>query len=359
VTPTPPGAEAPALRVVGLARRYGAVRALDGVDLSLGPQETVALVGPSGCGKSTLLRLVAGLERADSGRVVLAGQVVDDGRGHLPPERRRVGLVFQDHSLFPHLTVEGNVGFGVRHVDATERARRVAEVLDLVDLRGLGRRYPHELSGGQRQRVAVARALAPRPALVLFDEPFASLDQNLRIQVREEVRAVLRRTGTPAVFVTHDQQEAMELGDRVGVMREGRLVQAGRPEAVYHRPVDRFVGAFLGEASFLAIDVGVTGTLRTALGPVDRVTAAVGRPVVPGRDVAMIRPDDVTFVPDPGGDAEVVTASYRGPRWVYAIVMDSGPRILAEQSHLAPLAVGMRGRVSLTAGHRQVPIAGT
>jgi iron(III) transport system ATP-binding protein len=342
--------EAPALEAVGVAKRYGAVRAVAGVDLSLGRHETLALAGPSGCGKSTLLRLVAGLEQVDAGRVVLADRVVDDGRRHLPPERRGVGLVFQDHSLFPHLTVAGNVGFGVRGVTGAERARRVAEVLDLVDLRGLARRYPHELSGGQRQRVAVARALAPRPGLLLLDEPFASLDHDLRVQVREEVRAVLRGSGTPAVVVTHDRYEALALGDRIGVMREGRLVQVDRPDVVYHRPVDRFVGAFLGEASFLPIGEGPGGVPASTLGPVDP-------PAVPGRDVAMVRPDDIAFVPDPRGDAEVVDACYRGAHWVYTVSLGSGRRVLAEGSHLDPHPVGARGRASLTPGHRQVVVA--
>jgi iron(III) transport system ATP-binding protein len=351
---TPAG---PGVQTVGVVKRYRAVRAVDGVDLSVGQGELLAVVGPSGCGKSTLLRLLAGLERADAGRIVLAGRVVDDGGRHVPPERRGVGLVFQDHSLFPHLTVDGNVGFGVRGVTPAQRARRVAEVLELVDLPGLGGRYPHELSGGQRQRVAVARALAPRPGVLLLDEPFASLDHDLRVRVREEIRAVLHEAGILAVLVTHDQQEALAVGDRIGVMRDGRLVQADRPETVYHRPVDRFVGALMGEASFLEIHSGGGGTPTTPLGPVEGTVRGVGPAGVPGSDVAMVRPDDVDFRPEPGGDAVVVAASYRGAHWVYTITLDAGATVLSQGSHLAPHPVGARGRVSLVPGHRQVVVA--
>ena len=239
-----------ALRVEGVTKRFGAVAAVDGVDLTLEPGEILALVGPSGCGKSTLLRLVAGLLPVDAGRIVIGGRPVDDGRTSVPPERRGVGLVFQDHSLFPHLRVAANVAFGVRGTPRRERDRVADEALASVSLEGLGHRYPHELSGGQRQRVAVARALATRPQLVLLDEPFASLDHNLRVQVRADVVAALRAAGTPAILVTHDQREALAVGDRAGVMRAGRIVALGRPGEVFDSPADRFVGSFLGEAIF-------------------------------------------------------------------------------------------------------------
>lgn len=340
------------LRIEALTKRFGHVTAVDGVDLTLGPAEILALVGPSGCGKSTLLRLIAGLLPADSGRIDLDGQPVDDGRTAVPPERRRIGLVFQDHSLFPHLRVAENVAFGIRRVSRAERARRVDEVLALVALDGLGRRYPHELSGGQRQRVAVARALAPRPRLVLLDEPFASLDHNLRVQVRADVVAALRATGTPAVLVTHDQREALTVGDRVGILRAGRIVGLGHPVDVFDAPADQFVGSFLGEASFLPLAPAPDGGWRTALGEV----AARG-PVDPTRQVAMVRPDDVRFECAADGDAEVVGAAYHGATWLYQVRLPDGATVLSEGSHLTRVDVGTRGRVALTPGHKQVVVA--
>jgi iron(III) transport system ATP-binding protein len=223
---------------------------VDGVDLDAVDGSITTIVGPSGCGKSTLLRTVAGLEPLAGGRVEVGGLDVSS----LPPERRRVGLVFQDHALFPHLRVDANVAFGVSHLARAERHRVVGDLLDLVRLPHVARRYPHELSGGEQQRIALARALAPAPAVVLLDEPFASLDMSLRDDVRAEVMAVLRERGTTAVLVTHDREEALLVGDRVAVMRDGRFTQLGTPAEVYERPADRFTAAFLGPVSFLGPD---------------------------------------------------------------------------------------------------------
>ena len=340
----------PALRIDGARKRFDSVAALDGVSFDLGPHELLALVGPSGCGKSTLLRAVAGLVPLERGRIELNGVTVDDGRRHVPPEHRRVGLVFQEHALFPHLRVADNVGFGVRDAPRREVTRRVDEVLELVELSGHRDRYPHELSGGERQRVALARALAPRPTLMLLDEPFASLDPNLRGQLRNDVVAVLRTTGTPAVFVTHEQTEALAVGDRIAVMRTGRIEHLADPDSVFHRPANRFVGAFMGDASFLDI-LSVEGRPRTALGLVDMGTTP-GSPAV-----AMVPPDDVTFTPDPDGDAVVVGAEFRGATWRYTIRLDDGATVLSSRSHLAPLPVGATGHVRLTPGHRQIVLA--
>ena len=254
------------LEIQGLVKTYDGVGAVDGIDIELGPKELLALVGPSGCGKSTVLRSIAGLVSIDSGSIRLGGELVDDGSAHLPPERRQVGLVFQEHALFPHLTVRDNIGFGIRGLSASDTRSRVDDMLELVSLGAFRDRFPHELSGGERQRVALARALAPRPSLMLFDEPFASLDHNLRVQLRQEVVGVLRATGTPAVFVTHDQREALTIGDRIAVMRAGRIVQLATPAEVFHRPADGFVASFMGEVSFLPVDVA-DGQYRTVLGP--------------------------------------------------------------------------------------------
>jgi iron(III) transport system ATP-binding protein len=329
-----------ALRVAGATRRYDDTIAVDDVSFELGDHELLALVGPSGCGKSTLLRIIAGLEPTQHGSIELAGAVVDDGTRFVPPERRRVGLVFQEHALFPHLTVAGNVGFGVRD---RGRDERVVEMLDLVGLAGYGTRYPHELSGGERQRVALARALAPSPALLLLDEPFASLDPNLRSRVREDVAAILRSTSAPAIFVTHDQNEAMAIGDRVAVMQAGRIVQIDSPESVFHAPVNRFVAAFMGEADFVRADEAV---------------AHVGGIDADGdeRTLWMLRPDDVTFSAASDGAAVITGAEFRGSSWCYTLQLPSGASIRSIRSHLDHFAVGSSVVPAMRPGHLPVVV---
>lgn len=343
-------ATTPALEILGATKRYGDVQALNEVDVELRDGEILVLVGPSGCGKTTLLRSVAGLVALDAGVIRINGVLVEDARRRLPPEKRHVGLVFQDHSLFPHLCVADNVAFGIRDASRGEIRHRVGEALAVVGLGGHHARFPHELSGGERQRAALARALAPRPSLMLLDEPFASLDPNLREQLRNHVLGALRATDTPAVFVTHDQPEAISMGDRVAVMRDGRIEQVEDPATVFHRPANPFVAAFMGEASFLTISEGPHGP-TTALGVIE-VPTARGL-------VAMVRPDDVTFVPDEGGDAVVIAAEFRGPTWRCKIALPDGVEIFSTRSHLDPVAVGTRGRAALVPGHHQVAVPDT
>ena len=286
----------PALETTSIRRRIAGRIVVDDVDLAVHEGELLALVGPSGCGKSTLLRAIAGLEAAD-GRVQLRGIDVSA----LPAERRRIGLVFQDHALFPHLRVDRNLTFGVRHLGRRERAALVDELLELVRLPGMARRYPHELSGGEQQRIALARALAPRPSVVLLDEPFANLDASLRESLRSDVVAALRERRTSAVLVTHDRDEALQVGDRVAVMQAGRILQVDRPQQVYERPVDRFVAGFLGEVAFLPH---------------------------PDGGVVAARPHDLTV--EAGGPDRVLGHQYRGSTWRYAIGRDDGTTVLAE-----------------------------
>jgi len=226
--------------------------AVDGVSFGLAPGEIGVLIGPSGCGKTSLLRAVAGLERLDGGRIAIAGEVLSEpaqGR-HVAPELRRIGMVFQDYALFPHLSIADNVAFGIAHLPRAERQARVQQMLDLVGLAHAARRAPHQLSGGQQQRVALARALAPAPRLLLLDEPFSSLDVDLRERLAQEVRTILKESGTTALLVTHDQLEAFAVGDRIGVMNQGRLEQWDDAYALYHRPATRFVAAFIGHGVF-------------------------------------------------------------------------------------------------------------
>ena len=279
------------LRLRAVSKAFGPHPVLRGIDLEVPSGALAAVLGPSGSGKTTLLRVVAGFERPDGGSVEIGGVAMDDDREHVPVERRRIGYVPQEGSLFPHLDVRANVGFGLRRARRGGRARRVADLLELVGLEDCGDRYPHQLSGGQQQRVALARALATSPSLVLLDEPFASLDANLRGQVRREVRDVLRRAGATALLVTHDQDEALSVADVVAVLREGVIAQADSPTMLYAHPVDPDVAAFVGDANLLEGTASGT-SVDTVLG---RLTAH--RPVDgDGRTVTvLVRPEQLVL----------------------------------------------------------------
>ena len=285
-----------------VTHRFGWALAIDNLSLKAGPGEIVCLVGPSGCGKSTTLRLAAGLEPLQSGAVRLDGRVMADGRIDIPPERRGIGFVFQDLALFGHLSVAQNVGFGLRHLPATERAKRVGDVLARVHMGRFADAYPHMLSGGEQQRVALARALAPRPRLMLLDEPFSGLDTRLRDAVRDETLALLHAAGAPALFVTHDPAEAMRMADRIVVMRGGRLQQTGDPDTIYHRPANAFVAAFFGPVNTLAARVR-QGRAETPLGQV----AAPG--LADGTAVQVVARCEGLRVGAAGGRPGVVIAS--------------------------------------------------
>jgi iron(III) transport system ATP-binding protein len=343
-----------ALSLAGVDKHYGAVHALRALDLELAPGEVLTVIGPSGCGKSTLLRLVAGLERPDAGAITIAGEVVADRRSWVPPERRRAGLVFQDHALFPHLDVQRNVAFGLHDRPRSERRARVRELLELVGLGHLERRHPHELSGGEQQRVALARALAPHPAIVLLDEPFSSLDENLRARVRTDTLAVLRATGSSAIIVTHDQDEALSLGDRIAVMREGVVAQVGTPDVVYRSPVSRFVATFMGEADFLPARVR-DGSLTSEIGD---VSAVDGWEDADAEVEVMLRPHEVALAPDDRSASVVSRVEYHGAFVLHEVRLHSGRTLRSWQQHGAPHPVGARVAVSLVADARPVLLRG-
>ena len=342
----------PAVLLQGVRKTYGAVVAADSIDLAVQPGEIVTVIGPSGCGKSTALRLIAGLERPDAGRILIAGEPVAGkgaGRGSfVPPERRRVGLVFQDHALFPHLSVAANVAFGLHRAPRAERDARVAAVLALVRLGHLAQRYPHELSGGEQQRVALARALAPRPAVVLLDEPFSSLDENLRAQVRTELVGILRATGTTAVLVTHDQTEALAVGDRVVVMRAGAIEQVDSPETVFERPATRFVASFRGEADFLRAHVH-DALLTCEIGVVSTVP---GWSDVDADVDVVLRPHEVALHAAANGHAtaEVVEVEFHGALVLHTVRLASGQTLRSWQPHAVRHRVGSKVDVSVVAG---------
>ena len=325
-----------------VTKRYGpdGPPAVDGLSFAVEQGQILALLGPSGCGKTTTLRLIAGFETPDAGQITIGGRLVGEaGSPGVPPEERGVGVVFQDYALFPHLTVESNVAFGLTRRPRSERDRRVAEVLELVGLTDFRARYPHELSGGQQQRVAAARALAPSPAVLLLDEPFSNLDADLRAQMRDEVEKLLRATGTTAIFVTHDQEEAFTIADQVGVLDRGRLEQLAPPETVYHRPATPFVAEFVGAADFLPGIVTAQGIV-TEIGVFGNVEART-----PGERVrVMIRPDDVTFVPSEAGEAVIVRRYFRGSENLYCLGLPSGLRVHSSQPSSATFATGTRVR---------------
>lgn len=335
----------PALCVRALTHRYASTVALDGVSLDVAQGEFLALVGPSGCGKTTLLRAVAGLLRADEGRIAVAAREVM-GDSWVPAERRGIGIVFQDHALFPHLDVAGNLAFGLRSLARSQQRDRVREVLELVGLVGYERRYPHELSGGERQRVALARSLAPAPAVMLLDEPFASLDHNLRVEVRAETGRILRAARTAVLFVTHDQQEALALGDRVAVMRSGRIEQIATPEVVFHQPATTFVATFLGDADFLPAEYNGNGSLHTEAG-----SCAAPDNVPADRIQVMVRPHEVRLEARPDGAAKVVGGEFQGGFILYEVELPSGRRLRSIQPHTLKLEPGASVDVALDHGH--------
>ncbi|HEU4910632.1 MAG TPA: ABC transporter ATP-binding protein [Actinomycetes bacterium] len=292
------------LQVRGLEKSFGATEVLRGVDLDVAEGSLAAVLGPSGCGKTTLLRVVAGFESPDAGSVAVGGRVVAGPGASVAPEKRRIGVVPQEGALFPHLSVAGNVAFGLAR--SARRRSRVEEMLALVGLEGFGDRMPAELSGGQQQRVAVARALAPEPALVLLDEPFSALDTGLRAALREDVRSALRATNATAVLVTHDQQEALSVADTVAVMRAGRVVQSGTPAEVYRHPADLQVATFVGEAVVLPAMIR-DGLASTVLGPlVVRGSSAEGQ-----RGHVAVRPEQLVLGRD-GVGATVRQAAFFG-----------------------------------------------
>jgi iron(III) transport system ATP-binding protein len=291
----------PALVCRDLSKAFDGVRAVDGLDLDVPTGSLTALLGPSGCGKTTALRLIAGLERPDRGTIEVRGRAVAGGGTWVPPERRRVGMVFQEWALFPHLDVTANIAFGLDGVVAD----RVGELLELAQLEGLAHRMPHELSGGQQQRVALARALAPAPDLLLLDEPFSNLDAQLRAQVRGQVRAILEATGTTAVFVTHDQEEALSIADRIAVMVDGTIRQTATPFEIYTSPRDAAVARLVGQANLLTAIV-TNGRASSALGDVDA-------PEMPdGPCELLVRPESVEIVADPAGSGRVIDVEFYG-----------------------------------------------
>lgn len=322
------------------SRTQGISPAVAGVSFGLAAGEIGVLIGPSGCGKTTLLRAVAGLEPVSRGSITIANSMVSGFAGaryqHTEPEDRRIGMVFQDYALFPHLDVAQNVGFGLRHLPKSQRQPRVLAVLELVGLAGQQHQYPHQLSGGQQQRVALARALAPKPALLLLDEPFSNLDVELRERLAHEVRGILKAAGTTALLVTHDQLEAFAVGDTIGVMDQGRLHQWADAYTLYHRPATRFVADFIGHGVFATATVEnhlEDGMLHkhvvTPLGELHDISPDVLEALPIGECDVLLRADDIIHDDASEVKAKIVRKAFRGSEFLYTLELKTGETVLA------------------------------
>lgn len=324
------------LRIQALSKKHGGRAILKGLNLEVGEHEFIAILGSSGSGKTSLLRLISGFDSPDTGEIFIGEKLVASSSKFVPAEQRRVGFVPQDAALFPHLSVAQNIDFGLRDLAKPERAARVAELLRLVDLSGFENRMPHELSGGQRHRVALARALAPKPDLILLDEPFSALDAELRGRLRDDVRKVLRATGTTAILVTHDQEEALSMADRVAVLREGEFAQVGKPREIYQSPADIEMATFLGDSVVVEgkVEGGKIITAVGALTPLNKVEdGATG--------LVAIRPESFYLQPDLNGKGEVVARQYFGHD---ALVEVKLPNVVIRARANGPFApeIGMR-----------------
>jgi iron(III) transport system ATP-binding protein len=330
--------------VRNLEHSYGAQRVVRDLSFSLEQGALGCLLGPSGCGKTTVLRCLAGFEPVQGGSIALSGQVVSAPGRIVPPEARRIGMVFQDYALFPHLSVAANVGFAFGRRPSADQRRRVQAMLDLVGLGSTGGTFPHELSGGQQQRVALARALAPEPDLLLLDEPFSNLDIDLRERLSVEVRSIIKATGITAILVTHDQHEAFAIADVIGIMNDGRIEQWDSPYDLYHQPTTRFIADFVGQGVFLRGIVAGPARVVTELGDLD-----TGAPLLAADGFAvdlLVRPDDIVHDDAAPWRAEVAAKAFRGADFLYTLVLPSGSRVLSlvpsHHNHAIGEKIGIR-----------------
>ncbi len=337
------------LNVADLYLSFGRTAVLQGFGFDLEAGEIACLLGHSGCGKTTALRAVAGFEQPERGRIALQGRTLSDGRLFVPPHLRRIGMVFQDYALFPHLNVADNIAFGLSGHSAEARKARVAELLSLIGLPDYGGHYPHQLSGGQQQRVALARALAPKPELVLLDEPFSNLDADLRTRLSKEVRSLLKQENTSALLVTHDQQEAFAMADKIGIMADGRLQQWDTPYNLYHNPATPAIAGFIGQGVLLRGQMSGSHCVRLALG---EFCGVVPHHCQSCREVdVLLRPDDVVHDDNSPVSAEVLDKDFKGSYFIYTLKLDSGETVLAHVPSHHNHPIGSRIGIRLELEH--------
>jgi iron(III) transport system ATP-binding protein len=343
-------ANAAQVEIEHLEHAYGAQVVVRDLSFFLGRGMIGCLLGPSGCGKTTVLRCIAGFEPFHRGTIRIGGRQVSGGAATwVPPERRKVGMVFQDYALFPHLSVRDNIAFGLHAAGRSERDKRTAELAELVRLGRSLEKFPHEISGGQQQRVALARALAPKPDLLLLDEPFSSLDVALRERLSLEVREIIKASGATAILVTHDQQEAFAMADEIGIMHFGRIEQWSRPYDLYHRPATRFVADFVGQGAFLPARVIDTQQIEFELGVLrSGVPAGCG---VGAETEVLLRPDDVVHDDAAPTRAEIVTKAFRGAEILYTLKLASGRKVLALVPSHHDHAIGEKIGIRLDVDH--------
>ena len=320
--------------------------AVQGISFAAREGEILCLLGPSGCGKTTILRAIAGFEPVRSGQLFLSGQLVSSPDVMIPTENRRVGMVFQEYALFPHLRVQDNIAFGLRHLARSERTARVQEMLRLTGLEGFERRYPHELSGGQQQRVALARALVQNPVVLLLDEPFSNLDPDMAGRMRQELHDLLRRTKTTTLLVTHDHDEAFAMADRIAVLNQGRLEQFDTPEMMYHMPATPFVADFVGQADFIPGTVS-QGMVHTELGEFSNTIECEDGTAV----VVMIRPDDIHLIPTEGARSRVLSRQFHGSENLYTVSLPSGQIVHSSEGSTSLYQTGTTVELHVLATH--------
>ncbi len=341
---SPAPAPTPLLSFNGVAHHYGAQATFSDLSFTLEKGKIACLLGPSGCGKTTALRCIAGFERVSAGEIHLAGQIVSSPNRLVPAQKRRIGMVFQDYALFPHLDIRANIGFGLHQLEKTLRQQRVTEMLNVIDLSDLGQAFPHQLSGGQQQRVALARALAPKPELLLLDEPFSNLDVDLRERLGMEVRTILKQQDATAILVTHDQHEAFAIADEIGLLHEGRIQQWDSAYRLYHEPANRFVANFIGEG------VLIPGRISGA-GQIDITLGTVSTPLPSGCQIGdwvdvLIRPDDIIHDDASPTLATVTGKAFRGADFLYTLALSNGNRVVSlvpsHHNHAIGEKIGIR-----------------
>lgn len=339
----------PILSIDQVSIAYDSTVVVRDISLQLQQGEIACLLGPSGCGKTTLLRAIAGFEKLKSGQIRIRDAVVSSKQLHQPPEQRHIGMVFQDFALFPHLDVAGNIAFGIRNLKRSEQKKRIEKLLKLVSLQDYGKRYPHELSGGQQQRIALARALAPKPDVLLLDEPFSSMDVELREELSKEVRQILKHENITAILVTHDQNEAFAMADRIAVMNQGSIEQWADDYMLYHQPQTPFVADFIGKGNFISGEVSDTETIKCELAD---IKSKVPENCLPGCAVNIfIRPEDVIEDNSSVLKATILDCDFRGADFIYTIKLPSGT-VLQTLSHKGQKhAVGDKIGVRLDSSH--------